>query len=134
MLFADGRLSPPLLNGDLLDEQLEAFTSIMKSLCGRANTVAELWQHIDHTSDGRRVTEYAKLARLYATLPSGSVDNERSFSIMNIVKNALRNRLGTPHLNASMRNFRSSYTYLTFPYEEVYAHFIARKERRMMDI
>lgn len=133
MQFEDGRPSPALLNGARLDEQLESFTKIMKRLCNSTNTVSELWSSITNTSDERKVTEYAKLARLYATLPSGSVDNERGFSIMNLLKNNLRNRLGTDHLNASTRNLRSSYTYLTFPYDKIYTEFVARKERRNMN-
>lgn len=42
---------------------------------------------------------WLKMAKIVLVFPVGSVENERIFSTMNIVKDELRNCLGENHLN-----------------------------------
>jgi hypothetical protein len=64
------------------------------------------------------IRSFAELAKIALTTPTGSVENERSFSLMNYVKNERRNKLGPEALNAICRIKRSGYTIKDFPYEE----------------
>jgi hypothetical protein len=43
------------------------------------------------------------LTSIVVVSPHGSVEDERPFSSLNFVKNALRNRLSQEHLNAALR-------------------------------
>ncbi len=52
---------------------------------------------------GSELSQWIKLAQFYIALPVSSVANERSFSLMNLIKTAVRNKTGTAHLNALMR-------------------------------
>lgn len=69
MPFGDGRPSPAILNADLLDEQLAAFTSVMVKLCYWADIVSELGPHIASGLDARSLSEYIKLARFVRNSP-----------------------------------------------------------------
>ncbi|GAB4819968.1 hypothetical protein N2152v2_007014 [Parachlorella kessleri] len=62
-----------------------------------------------------------KLALLSMTIPIGSVQNERSFSRMNLIKTELRNRLEGKHLNVAMRVARSRHTAATFPFKRAFS-------------
>lgn len=82
---------------------------------------------------GDDLSEWVKLAQIYLTLPTTSVSNERSFSIMNLIKDALRNRLSTFHLNVCMRLARSSCTYKDYPRARAYEIWEAARKRRFAD-
>jgi hypothetical protein len=49
------------------------------------------------------IGEWCNLARLLMAFPIGSVENERPFSLMNLVHTTLRNRLDETHLNCCVR-------------------------------
>ncbi|BDA46927.1 hypothetical protein COCOBI_09-3800 [Coccomyxa sp. Obi] len=63
--------------------------------------------------------------------PTGSVENERSFSDMNYLKDDKRNCLGEQHLNASMRGWRCRFTIENFPYEVALALWMAPSRRNL---
>jgi hypothetical protein len=79
---------------------------------------------------GRDLSEWIKLAQLYITLPTTSVANERSFSQMNLIKTALRNRTGTVHLNALMRLASSRFTHQDYPFVRAFELWDAEVKRR----
>ena len=66
----------------------------------------------------QHIRNFADLAKIALTTPTGSVENEGSFSLMNYVNNERRNRMGPEVLNAICRIKRSGYTIKVFPYEE----------------
>ena len=76
------------------------------------------------------ISEFCKLANIMLCIPIGSVQNERCFSQMNLIKSDLRNRLGHQHLNAAMRIRRSKYTLESFPVHRAVQKFLQIKERR----
>ena len=49
--------------------------------------------------------------------PTGNVENDRSVSDINYLKDDKRNSLGEDHLNDSMRGWRCRFTVNDFPYE-----------------
>lgn len=64
------------------------------------------------------LSEYAKLAKLAITLIIGSVEDERTFSRLEYIKNKKRNRL-VRHLDLCVRAFEQKYyTLHTFPFDE----------------
>ena len=79
-----------------------------------------------------RLSQYCKLAQVLLCIPAGSVENERSFSLMNLGKSDVRNRLGEPHLNVCCRLKRSHYTLQTFPFADAAAEY-HKMPRRMVN-
>ncbi|PNG93959.1 hypothetical protein TSOC_015291 [Tetrabaena socialis] len=68
-------------------------------------------------------SEYARLARLAATIVPGSVEAERAFSTMSYIKNKQRNRLKQPHLSACVRmKVQDWYSVSNFPYAGALQH------------
>ncbi len=83
---------------------------------------------------GSELSEWIKLAQFYIALPVSSVANERSFSLMNLIKTAVRNRTGTAHLNALMRLASSRhFTYKDYPYVRAYELWEAACKRRFAE-
>ena len=64
------------------------------------------------------ISEFCNLGALIASMPLGSVENERRFSHMNLTKTKLRNRLDTEHLNDAMSISASRFTPANFPYRQ----------------
>jgi hypothetical protein len=64
------------------------------------------------------------------SFPITSVENERQFSLMNLVKNKFRNRMGEKLLNAICRIKRCSYTVENFPFGEAQKNWARQKSRR----
>jgi hypothetical protein len=44
------------------------------------------------------ITDFVQLLKISQVFPVGSVDNERRFSLMNLILDSLRNRLQAEHL------------------------------------
>ena len=76
------------------------------------------------------ISEFCKLAEILLCMPIGSVQNERAFSQMNLIKSDLRNKLGPQHLNAAMRVRRSSHNLRSLPVIRIVQRFLAKKQRR----
>ena len=69
------------------------------------------------------------MAKIVLVFPVGSVENERIFSTMNIVKDELRNCLGENQLNVCVRMFRSHHNHKSFPVREAMKKFLVAKKR-----
>ena len=78
-----------------------------------------------------RMPEVAKLAEIMLLAPTGSMENERSFSDMNFIKNDRRNSLGEKHLNACMKGWRCRFTLENIPYEVALAIWMASPRRKL---
>lgn len=70
------------------------------------------------------------LGKIACLMPTGSVEKERTSSLMNCLKDARRNLMGAPLLNALTRTVRSRYKVDTFPYREVLKKWREAAERR----
>ena len=65
-------------------------------------------------------------------LVPGSVEDERIFSLMKLIKSYLRNALINPHLSEAVRVFASDlYSVADFPYTEAVKAWTKAKKRRM---
>jgi hAT family C-terminal dimerisation region len=76
------------------------------------------------------MSEWITLAHLILSIPSGSVENERRFSGMNLTVTDLRSRLETEHVNVQLRIATSTFTVKDYPYDECFDHWWAAKDRR----
>jgi hypothetical protein len=69
------------------------------------------------SGDGLRnsfITEFFQLFKISLVFPIASVDNERRFSLMNLIYDSLRNRLQTDPLSTCVRIASSSHTHKAF--------------------
>jgi hypothetical protein len=122
---------PALFDWETLKEQAPEFISMMRSRTKKAKSTSLLWRGIGGYDASRAVvSEWVKLAQLYMTIPIGSVDNERRFSRMKLVKTAVRNRLETPHLNTCMQVSSSHFTQYDYPYRAAHKIWQDAKDRR----
>jgi hypothetical protein len=64
------------------------------------------WQKLTEGARAERISEYAKLAELAFVIVPGSVEDARTFSSMNYIKNKHRNRLQEKHLNVCAALFQ----------------------------
>lgn len=72
----------------------------------------------------------AILVQIMLLIPIGSVENERCFSLMNLLKNELRNRLDENHLNCAVRVKRCRFGLSTFPVDAALSHWNQQDQRR----
>jgi len=70
---------------------------------GKFGTQALLRQFVLQPSNQRMFPETIKLANFALSLPVSTAECERNFSLMNIIKTALRNRIGEERLQDLMR-------------------------------
>ncbi len=74
------------------------------------------------------VTEFYKLAEITLVLIGGSVEDERTFSIVMWVKNPQRKRLHYDHLDACLRVHGQMWFDLkTFPFEKALDSWLAKR-------
>ena len=138
--FIDGKVGsqmvPALIDGDKLRSQSNRFMSFMRKewqLDGNAIGVdfRTMWaQTLSARHRYSDMSEYLKLAQIMLMCSAGSVENERLFSCMNLVKSKTRNALKSEHLNACLRLATSAHTFDTFPYKRAYEKFAGKKKRR----
>ena len=104
---------------DGLDEEFDSFVAFMELKSTGQSSAEECWARVfTNEAQLQHIRNFADLAKIALVTPIGSVENERSFSLMNYVKNERRNRMGCEVLNAICRIKRSGYTIKSFPYEE----------------
>lgn len=126
----EGTTLPPLLSAASLDLQYDSMIAAVSARAGK-KSMEDFWAQVFSRLHVRQhIPDFAALAQIALSFPLTSVENERQFSLMNLVKNARRNRLGPPALNALCRIKRSSYTVETMPYDEVYKTWLGKKVRR----
>ena len=119
------------MDGEVLEFQLDNLALIMENAKGRATK--ELWEDLlKNDLIQEDISEFLKLAQIMLVIPIGSVANERAFSLMNILKSDLRNRLKSEHLNCAMRAKRSEYTLSSLPVQRIVDVFLKKKTRRML--
>jgi hypothetical protein len=88
---------------------LDDFGLIMEGRAGEPTKT--VWHIILRDKFPRReISEFCKLAEIFLCIPIGSVQSERAFAQMNLIKTDLRNRLGSAHFNVAMRARRSKHT------------------------
>ena len=128
----------PYIDEESLDFQFDGFCDFMVSRVGYYSSGADsaagtklLWQDaLLRNVTKTRLSEYCKLAHVLLCLPVGSVENERAFSLMNLVKSPVRNKLQEEHLNVCCRLKRSAHTLQSFPFAAA-AKIFHSKSRRM---
>ncbi|MCO5598189.1 hypothetical protein L7F22_052281 [Adiantum nelumboides] len=122
----DGCFYGPILDAEKLDSQSSFFIATMKAHVAKTPmeyakevTVTFLWKKLSHTSQlMSQIFEYAKLADLALVMIIGSVEDERTFSRLDFIKNKKRNRLDK-HLDICVRAFEQKfYDINTFPFNE----------------
>ena len=126
----NGTTLAPLLDKKGL--QLE-WDTVLPALIARAGTrsMGDFWGLVLRTpAQLQHMPQFAQLAQIALTFPITSVENERQFSLMNLVKNKFRNRMGEKLLNAICRIKRCSYTVENFPYREAQKEWATQKNRR----
>jgi hypothetical protein len=72
------------------------------------------------SGDGLRnsfIAEFVQRLKISLVFPIGSVNNERRFTLMNLMYDSLRNRLQTDHLNTCVRISSSSHAYKTLDHQ-----------------
>jgi hypothetical protein len=127
LLFLQG--DSPLINSHILDSQLDDFIVVMSSRTADSTKLA--WQSIlQNKFLAREISQFCILAQIFMCIPIGSVQNERAFSQMNLIKSDLRNSLKEKHLNVAMRVRRSNHTLATLPVERIVQKWLDDKSRR----
>ncbi|KAJ9506739.1 hypothetical protein QJQ45_006068 [Haematococcus lacustris] len=83
----------------------------------RTPLLSEFWKKL-HASMASQLSELCKVATLLTVTVPGSVEEERSFSAMNFIKDERRNRLGA-NLSSTLRVYLDkTFTLKTFPHKE----------------
>lgn len=96
-------------------------------------TTEAFWERTFVSAAHIHMPNFALLARIMMSLQSTSVENERTFSLMNLLKSALRNRMEQELLQNLCRIQRSHYTPQTFPYDKMHKAWMST-ERYMYDV
>lgn len=122
--------SSPLVEAGQLDVEYDTMRSALQRRAG-SKTLEEFWGTA-LTNDALRqhMPGFTQLAKIAMCFPVTSVENERQFSLMNLIKTPARNRTQQRILNALCRIKRSSYTTETFPYEQAVKQWLSDKNRR----
>jgi hypothetical protein len=132
VVLDDGTKLPPMLDWEALQEQSSEFLRLLPARAKQATSTSELWRGLaSYHSIACLILKFIKLARLYLSIPIGSVDNERRFSRMNLVKTPVRNRLSTVHLDTCMLVSCSHFTPHTYPYKAAHEIWSEAKACRM---
>jgi len=77
------------------------------------------------------VEETTKLLKLVLVLPVATVSVERVFSVMNYVKNKLRNKIGDQYLNDCFVTFIEQEFFLQVKDKDIINRFQTMKNRRI---
>ena len=93
-------------------------------------TLAELSVKLVETNKYDRHQIVYKLLKLVIVLPVATASVERVFSVMNYVKNKLRNKLGDQYLNDCLVTFIEREFFLQVQDKNIINRFQAMKERR----
>ncbi|KAJ9522872.1 hypothetical protein QJQ45_023657 [Haematococcus lacustris] len=95
----------------------------------RTPLLSEFWKKL-HASMASQLSEFCKAATLLIVTVPGSVEEERSFSAMNFIKDERRNRLGA-NLSSTLRVYLDkTFTLKTFPYKEAIDYWMAGASAR----
>lgn len=115
---ADGSEVPPLVDPTDLLLQFDSFFSRMESAAKHGQSTRDAWKGIfTSPAVSKHMQAYCVLAKIMLCTPVTSVENERQFSLMKLLKDERRNRMGPELLNCLSRVKRSPYSVTTFPYQ-----------------
>eukprot|EP00798_Chlamydomonas_sp_ICE-L_P028154 gene28154-biopygen32112 len=91
-----------------------------------------LWQHLSASASAVTFPEWIKVAKIALTMDGGSVEEERTFSVMNVIKCLTRNRLQEHNLNCTVRAFtmRGLFPAHAFMFEEAFKHWTVVRSAR----
>lgn len=119
----------PVLDAERLQTQAAFFADWMTRNCEDFETTQQLWLFLDTTNITEAMGEYARLAHLVLSLPIGSVECERVFSHMNLLKSSIRNLMGEDYLNMSMRVATCDHSAKSFNFNHALRIWKASKQR-----
>ena len=126
----EGQTLPGYIDRGALYQQFDTFSHSIKLRAGK-QTMTDYWSKVlTNPRQSKPMEAFATLARIALSFPIGSVENERSFSMMNTIKTAKRSRVGSDTLNCLCRIKRCSYTIDTFPYNAAVQKWKVQKDRR----
>ncbi|XP_021311987.1 uncharacterized protein LOC110433750 [Sorghum bicolor] len=94
-------------------------------------TLAELSVKLVETSKCERHEVVYKLLKLVLVLPVATASVERVFSVMNYVKNKLRNKIGDQYLNDCLVTFIEREFFLRVKDKDIINRFQAMKDRKV---
>ncbi|KAJ9510721.1 hypothetical protein QJQ45_027630 [Haematococcus lacustris] len=95
----------------------------------RTPLLSEFWKKL-HASMASQLSEFCKAATLLIVTVPGSVEEERSFSAMNFIKDERRNSLSA-NLSSTLRVYLDkTFTLKTFPYKEAIDYWMAGASAR----
>jgi hypothetical protein len=95
---------------------------IMEGDIKTTNPLTKFWRVVDTSSMLRHgLSEYLKLAEIATVLVLGSVEDERTFSILSFMKDKLRNRLQAHLPLVVSMHGQSFYDINTFSYDLAYS-------------
>ena len=113
--LVDGSKVLAIINFDKVEDEAWFFRAHMRRTHRMHNNARQLWAEADAIANCRvRMPETMQLARLVESIPVGSVQNERRFSLMTAVRSKARNRLQEQHLNVCMRISAASKQNVTY--------------------
>lgn len=134
--YCNGQPIEGILNLDHLRKQCKQFALVMKQqLVNLENpfepgSITRLWKRIDQSEALHIVIpEYLKLVYLCQTMILGSVEDERVFSALGILKSKIRNKLDK-NLETCLRLFVTQYNVIDFPYDRALEIQNSMRERR----
>jgi hypothetical protein len=125
----EGKSVGPLVNAKL-ELELDTLMAALKPWAGKKTMEEYRGQVLTTPTMLQYLPGFAHMARIAMSFPLTSVENERQFSFMKLVKSQTRNRLGESLLNALSRIKRSKYTVRSFPYEKAIKVWQKQKKRR----
>jgi hypothetical protein len=129
-----------VLDRRALEDQVSIFKSAMinnsplvmqSEEVRKSNPLSLLWIKLSASNYfSGYMSEWFKVAKLAVVTVIGSVEDERTFSILSWMKSKVRNRLNA-HLDCTIRLYSQPWwTVKTFPYEAAIAHWEHEKNRR----
>lgn len=127
------KLVQPPLDADLLQGQVKTFRREALKCCApvEVTTLQQFWGSLNSSKDNmENLSEFFKLAQIYACIPPSSCECERDFSLMNYIKDERRNRIKEKKLNICMKVKKSKYTLDNLPVGYILKIWQETKKRR----
>ena len=126
----------PLVDKHTATAQWSTFQNVMENTRDEiyeGQESAEFWSdQLNHELLMETIIAISVLVQLMLLIPMGSIENERCFSLMNLLKSDLRNRLGEDHLNCCVRVKRCCSGLNDFPLNEALSHWNEMVGRRQI--
>lgn len=122
----------PLIDAEQLSIQSSFYWDYMTAVKFDGIDTETHWKRVDNDEFiACKISQFQTVAHIVMSMPSSSVECERSFSLMALLKDGRRNRLLSNHLNACMRFGRTRFTVKDYPFDSAYQHW-TKSERYML--